>query len=157
MSTLTLQPRHAIIPQPVLGQHTPDRPSQNFAATPFFHHSVHCDLLQTTRTSGVAVILLLEPLLSRGVQVVASNRDDIVAAVGRRVPDGLVLAHQRDGDLRGDATEWTRVRAHVNEVPGAAVGEVCLLEISFSPCSFLHCGSAKFACTFPTYCDIVDY
>lgn len=39
------------------------------------------------------VVQLLEPLLPRCPQVVAANRNDIVAAVRRRVEDGLVLAH----------------------------------------------------------------
>ena len=37
-----------------------------------------------------------------------------------------MLAHKGDGDLRGDAAEGTGVRAHVDEVPCARVGEVCL-------------------------------
>lgn len=83
----------------------------------------------------MAVVLFLVALLSGGVQVVQTDGNNIVSAVGRRIPDGLVLAHEGNGDLRGDATEGTGVGAHVDEVPCARVGEVCL-EFSQSLCSF---------------------
>lgn len=102
---LTLQSGHPIIPQPVLGQHTSDRPSQDLATTPFRHHSVHGDLLQATRSCGVAVVLFVESLLAGRVQIVAANGDDVIAAVGRGIVDGFVLAHEGDGDFRGHATE----------------------------------------------------
>jgi hypothetical protein len=46
-----------------------------------------------------------------------------------------VLAHEGNGDLRGDAAEGTGVSAYVDEVPCARVGEVCL-DFSQLPCSF---------------------
>jgi len=78
----------------------------------------------------VAVVLLLIALLSGGVQVVKTDGNNIVSAVGRGVPDGLVLAHEGDGDLRGDAAEGTGVSAYIDEVPCARVGEVCLVILS---------------------------
>lgn len=60
------------------------------------------------------------------MQIVQTDGNNVVSAVGRGVPDGLVLAHEGNGDLRGDAAEGTGVSAHVDEVPCARVGEVCL-------------------------------
>jgi hypothetical protein len=60
------------------------------------------------------------------VEVRAVNGDDVVAAVGRGVEDGLVFAHEGQRDGGGDAPEGTRVGADVDEVPGAGVGEACL-------------------------------
>jgi len=39
------------------------------------------------------VVQLLEPLLPRCSQIVAANRNNVVAAVRRWVIDGLMLAH----------------------------------------------------------------
>ena len=51
------------------------------------------------------VIQLLITLLSRRSQVMAADRDYIVTAIGRRVVDGLVLAHEEQGDGCCDSTE----------------------------------------------------
>ncbi|KAH0356891.1 ribosomal protein L13, partial [Aureobasidium melanogenum] len=120
---LLVGPCHTIIPQSVLGQHTPNSSPQNLCASPLFHHTVHGDFLQATRTSGVAVVLLLVAFLSGGVQIVQTNGDNVVSAVGRGVPDRLVLAHEGNGNLRSDATKGTRVSTDVNEVPCARVGK----------------------------------
>jgi phage head maturation protease len=60
------------------------------------------------------------------VEIVTSDAHDVVAAVGRGVVDGFVLAHERDGDLRCQATEGARVGAEVQEMPGSGVGEAGL-------------------------------
>lgn len=83
----------------------------------------------------MAVVLLLVTLLSSSVQVVQTDSDNVVSTVGRGVPDRLVLSHEGDGDLRGDATKGTGVSTHVNEVPCARVGKVCL-EVFLSPLLF---------------------
>lgn len=83
----------------------------------------------------MAVVLLLVAFLSGGVQIVQTNGDNVVSAVGRGVPDRLVLAHEGNGNLRSDATKGTRVSANINEVPCARVGKVCL-DIYSVPCSF---------------------
>jgi hypothetical protein len=70
----------------------------------------------------VRVVLLLEALLSRRPQVAAAYRDDIVSAVCRRVVDGLVLAHEEEGDGGSQAAEGARVGADVDIVPCARVG-----------------------------------
>lgn len=103
----------------------------------------------------MAVVLFLVALLAGGVQVVAADGDNVVAAVGRRVPDGLVLAHEGDCDLRGDAAQRARVGADVDEVPCAAVGEVCLRSCLVQPLDLLASLALRGWCTFPTYCDIV--
>lgn len=118
---LTLQPRHPLIPQPILRQHPPHRPPQHLRTPPLRKQLIHRHLLQAARPRGVGVVFLLEALLARGVEVVAAERDDVVAAVGRGVEDGLVLAHERDGDLGGYAAEGAGVGADVDGVPGAAV------------------------------------
>ena len=71
----------------------------------------------------MAVVLFLIALLSGGVQVVQTDGNNVVSAVGRGVPDGLVLAHEGNGDLRGDAPEGTAVGGDVDVVPCSAVGE----------------------------------
>ena len=75
------------------------------------------------------VVLLLHSLLARRVQVVAADGNDVVAAVRRRVVDGLVFAHEEEGDGGRDAAEGAGVGAHVDMVPGAGVGETGLLFI----------------------------
>ena len=76
------------------------------------------------------VVLFLEALLASRVQVAAADGDNVIAAVSRRVEDRLVLAHQRNGNLRGDAAERARVATHIDEVPGARVGETGLTKVS---------------------------
>lgn len=46
----------------------------------------------------MGVVCLLESLLSSCLEITAADRDDVVTTVGRGVVDGLVLAHQDDGD-----------------------------------------------------------
>lgn len=53
----------------------------------------------------MSVVELLPPLFAGRVQVRAVGHDDVVAAVGRRVPDRLVLAHEQNGDAGGEAAE----------------------------------------------------
>lgn len=74
----------------------------------------------------MGVVLLLEALLARGAQVMAADGHDIVAAVGRGVVDGLVLAHEEEGDGGGDAAERAAVGAHIDVVPCARVGKTSL-------------------------------
>lgn len=74
----------------------------------------------------MGAVELLEALFARDVQVCAVNGYDVVAAVGRGVVDGFVLAHEGQGDGRGDAAEGAGVGANVEEVPGAGVGEAGL-------------------------------
>jgi hypothetical protein len=122
----TLQPRHAIIPQPVLRQHAPNRAPQDLASSPLLHHALHGDLLQAARPRRVRVVLLLLHLLAGRVQFRESGADDVVAAVRAGVVDRLVLAHEGEGDGGGQAAEGARVGAGVDEVPGARVGEAGL-------------------------------
>lgn len=51
----------------------------------------------------MSVVCLLPHLAACYVQRSAIGHDDVVAAVGRRVEDGLVLAHEDDGNARGEA------------------------------------------------------
>lgn len=54
-------------------------------------------------------VVFLAPLLeTRRVQRRAVRHDHVVAAVGRLVPDRLVLAHEDYGDARGEAAERRR-------------------------------------------------
>lgn len=41
----------------------------------------------------MSVVRLLEPLLSRGAEILAADSNDIITAVRRGVVDRLVLAH----------------------------------------------------------------
>lgn len=74
----------------------------------------------------MSVVLLLESLLSRRLEIVASNDHHVVAAVCRGVVDRLVLAHEDEGDRRGQAAEGTFIGAGVDIVPCARVGETGL-------------------------------
>lgn len=65
----------------------------------------------------MCAVQLLESLFARRMDVGAVNGYDVVAAVGARVEDGFVLAHEGEGDGRGDAPEGTGVRAYVDEMP----------------------------------------
>lgn len=53
----------------------------------------------------MTIVLLLVHLLARGVQMRAVGYDDVVAAVGRGVPDRLVLSHEEGRDAGGEAAE----------------------------------------------------
>lgn len=52
-----------------------------------------------------------------------ADSDDVIAAVCRRVVDGLVFAHEMHCDGGGDAAETARVFAYVYVVPYSGVGE----------------------------------
>lgn len=69
------------------------------------------------------VVLLLQSLLARGVQIMTADSDDVIAAVCRGVVDGLVFAHEMRCDGGGDAAETARVFAYVYVVPYSGVGE----------------------------------
>lgn len=69
------------------------------------------------------VVFLLLHLLPRDEDIRAGGRDDVVSAVGGRVPDGLVLAHEKHGDAGGEAAEGGCCGGgEGNVVPGAGVG-----------------------------------
>lgn len=80
----------------------------------------------------MAVVLLLLALPPRRPQVVAVGDDHIVAAVSRGVKDGLVFAHQADGDLGGQASEWPRVSGEIEVMPGARVRQASLPVVSIA-------------------------
>lgn len=102
---LTLQPSQPIIPQTILRQHAPDRLLQNLATPPLPDQTLHTNLLQTARPRRMAVVFLLLHLLARHQHVGTSGRDHVIPAVGRRVPDRFMLAHEEDGDAGGEAAE----------------------------------------------------
>ena len=56
----------------------------------------------------MSVVRLAVQLLACRVQGRAVGHDHVVAAVGRGVPDGLVLAHQEGCDSRGETAEGGR-------------------------------------------------
>lgn len=56
----------------------------------------------------MTVVRLLPVLPSCDVQTRAVGYDDVVTAVGRWVEDGLVLAHEDDGDAGGESAEGGR-------------------------------------------------
>lgn len=73
------------------------------------------------------IVFLLLHLFACDQHVGAAGRDDVVAAVGRRVPDRFVLAHEQDGDAGGEPAErWGRGRRERDVVPGTGVGEARL-------------------------------
>lgn len=74
----------------------------------------------------MSVVLLLEALLAGDAEVVAADGDDIVTAVGGGVVDGLVLAHEGEGNRGGKSTQTARVTADVDVVPCSGEGETGL-------------------------------
>lgn len=72
------------------------------------------------------VVEFLLALLARRAEVMTAHCHHIVAAVCRRVPDRLVLAHQEQGNGRCDAAERAWIGPDVNMVPGAGVRQTCL-------------------------------
>lgn len=60
------------------------------------------------------------------MKIVAIDRNDVITAIGRRVPDGLVFAHQDDGDSGGEPAKGTGIFPHVDVVPYSRVGETGL-------------------------------
>lgn len=77
----------------------------------------------------MCVVLLLQLLLARHPEVVASNSNNIVTAIRGGVIDGLMLAHQVDGDRGSQTAERTRVRSDIDIVPGAGIRETSLRNI----------------------------
>ena len=125
---LTLQPLQPRLPQPILRQHPTDRPLQNLPASPLPHHPLHVQRLQRPGPRGLLVVQLLLHLPPRRVDVGAPGGHDVVPAVRRRVPDRLVLAHEDDGDLRGQAAEGGCGWGGQGDVmPCAGVGEARLM------------------------------
>lgn len=123
---LTLQPSQALIPQAVLGQHAANSTTEDLTTAPFLKHLVHSHAPQTTGAGVVSVVLLLEALLAGDTEVVASDGDDIVTAVGGGVVDGLVLAHEGEGNGGGKSTQTARVTADIDVVPCSGEGETGL-------------------------------
>ena len=105
MEQLTLQPRQPRFPQPVLRQHSINRSLQELPSSPLLHHPLHVQALQRSRSRSLLIVKLLLHFLARDADICAASSNNIVSAVGRGVPDGLVLAHQNDGDLRGEPTQ----------------------------------------------------
>lgn len=76
----------------------------------------------------VEVVLFLIAFLACGVYVLAANGDNVVAAVGRGIPNWFVLAHEEHGDRGGDAAEGPLVSADVDVVPCSRVGKASLTD-----------------------------
>lgn len=93
-----LQTVHAIITQAVLGQHATDGLAQHLGATKFVHEAFHADGAQTAGPGVVSMVQFLGHLVARDAQLGAVGHDDVVATVGRRIPDRLVLALQDERD-----------------------------------------------------------
>jgi hypothetical protein len=74
----------------------------------------------------MCAVEFLEALLAGRVHVGAVDGHHVVAAVGGWVEDRLVLAHEDDGDGGGNAPKGPGVRANVDEMPCARVGEAGL-------------------------------
>jgi hypothetical protein len=95
---LTSQPRQPNISQPILRQHAPNRAPQYLGTAPFLHQPLQTDALQAARPRRVRVVRLLLQFATRHAQMCAVGRHHVVAAVGRWVISGLVLAHEGEGD-----------------------------------------------------------
>ena len=52
----------------------------------------------------MAVVLFLLHLLAGDEHIVTAGSDHVVTAIGRRVPDRLVLAHEQNGNPGSQAT-----------------------------------------------------
>lgn len=102
-NVLTLQPFQPRLPQLIFGQHPTDRPLQYLPSSPFPHHPLHVQRLQRSRPCGLLVVQLLLHLPAGSVYIGTASSHHIVSAVRRWVPNGFVLAHKNDGDLRGEA------------------------------------------------------
>lgn len=46
----------------------------------------------------MAIVLLLVQLLASHAEIGTVSHDYVVATIGRWIPNGLVLAHEEDGD-----------------------------------------------------------
>lgn len=77
----------------------------------------------------MSVVLLLEALLAGDAEVVAADGDDIVTTIRGGVIDGLVLAHEGEGNRGGESTQTARVTADVDVVPCSGEGETGLYGI----------------------------
>ncbi|GAW26565.1 putative ribosomal protein l13 [Rosellinia necatrix] len=106
-----LEAGEALVAEAVLGEHAGDGLAEDLGAAVLGLEDVHGDGAQGARAGVVAVVRLLPHLAARDVQGGAVGHDDVVAAVGGRVPDGLVLAHQDRRDPGGQAAQ--RRRRHV--------------------------------------------
>ncbi len=123
LGTLTLQPRQPGLPQPILRQHPTNRSLQELTSSPLLHHPLHVQALQSSRPRSLLIVELLLHFLACGVDICAASSNNIVSAVGRGVPDGLVLAHQNDGDLGGEPTQGGCAGFGERDVmPGSRVG-----------------------------------
>ena len=56
----------------------------------------------------MAVVEFLRHLLARGSDMLTIRGNNVVAAVGRGIVDGFVLAHQSEGDAGSDAAKGER-------------------------------------------------
>ena len=73
------------------------------------------------------IVLFLLHLFACDEEICARGCDHIVAAVGRWVPDGFMLAHKQDGDSGCEAAErWSAGGGEGDVMPGSGVGKACL-------------------------------
>lgn len=72
------------------------------------------------------VVLFLQAFLACGVKIMAPDGNNIVTAVGRRVIDRFVFAHEEERNGRGEAAERTGVGADINVMPCSRVGKTSL-------------------------------
>ncbi len=77
----------------------------------------------------MCAVEFLLALFARCVEVRAINGNHVIAAVGRGVENGLMLPHEGEGYRRGHAAKRTWISADVYEVPGAGIGETCLVRV----------------------------
>lgn len=72
----------------------------------------------------MAIVFLLGQFPARDEHIVAAGGDDVIPAVGRRVPDRFVLAHEQDRDAGGEAAQRRGLgRGEGDVVPASGVGE----------------------------------
>lgn len=98
---LTFQPAQPRFSEPILWQHAAHRPFQYLPPAPLLNHRLHIHRLQSSRPRGLLVVSFLLHLPAGNEDLMAASGDNVVTAIGRWVPDGLVLAHQQDRDARG--------------------------------------------------------
>lgn len=76
----------------------------------------------------MCVVFLLLHFLPCDEHVLTPGGNDVIPAVGGRVPYGFMFAHEKNGDARGEATKRRGGRTREGDlVPGAGIGEACLL------------------------------
>jgi len=68
------------------------------------------------------VVELLKPFVASGTKVLAASGDDVVPTIGGGVVNGLVLAHEEDGDGGGEAAERARICSYIDMMPDAGIG-----------------------------------